>query len=318
MFKLFESKENEQNHFMELICEEDYTSIIDKMNNGFKMNSEEERLFDLNIVNRIQTDGVVFLSDLFKEGYDISDDWLLQWTKTKKFVINYNLPVYGSNYFKERLEKIAPDILSYYLYRMDNLSMSVARSYRSHFLQTVEILTSVRNYTKIIEHIQTGISDKNLSEYVQKLKTLNEIVENNPSFYDELDSTVKVSDYLKDLEKIIEYRNIQSKKPNIKNNKEFELPLPAQEYIRRIYENHAKCIENENYLKEETVDLLDKIKRERMSKLVNKFKDDANMNDFLNELRKIDSAISSVLVGINKQKMSEGAKDTFLFKPRKR
>lgn len=318
MFKLFESKEDTPSHFMDFIVDEDYSSIIEKMNNGLKMTTEEERLFDLKVVNRIQTDGIVFLSDLYKEGYEITDDWLLQWTKTKKFVVNYNLPVYGDDYIKERLEKIAPDILSYYLYRMDNLSMSVSRTYRSHFLQTVEVLTSVRNYTKIIEHIQTGISDRNLSEYVQKLKTLNEIVENHPSFYDELDSKVKVSDYLKDLEKIVELRKTEGKKSTIKNGNDFVLPINAQEYIRRIYENHARCIQNESFLKEDTIELLDKIKGERLSKLVNKFKDDNNMNDFLNELRKIDSAISSVLVGINKQKMTEGAKDTFLVRPRKR
>lgn len=66
---------------------------------------------------------------------------------------------------------------------MDNLSVGIVHAYKICFMQVIEIMISVRNYSKIIEHIETGISDKSLNEYCQKLKKLNKIVELSPSFY---------------------------------------------------------------------------------------------------------------------------------------
>lgn len=317
MFKLFESKKVE--HFLPLIKKEDFTTILENMEEGYVMSLNEKMLFDKIVERKVQEEGVIFLSDLYKEGFDIKDEWLLRWAKSRKFVTNYNLPVFGAEYFKKRLENLAPDILSFYLYRMDNLSMGISRSYKVCFMQAVEVFTSVRNYSTIIEHIQTGISDKNLNEYYQKLKNLNKIVEDSPSFYSHLETDTSIKDYVKDLEKIIVTREEEQKKSKKMTTLailDFNIPRNIQDYIERIYDNYAKCIENKYYLKSEAVDLLDKIKNEKISGLIRKFKNDDDKDFFIEELKKIDNTISAVLVGINKQKMSEANKEYLTGRPR--
>lgn len=316
MFKIFEKAEK-VSHFSQLIEQEDYTAIMEKMEQGYEMTLDEEKSFNHVVENRIKNEGVIFLSDLYKEGFDISDEWLLRWTKSRKFVTNYNLPVFGANYFKERLENLAPDILSFYLYRMDNLSMGISRSYKVCFMQAVEVMTSVRNYSKIIEHIETGISDKNLNEYYQKLKNLNSIVDDSASFYQNLDANTRINDYIKDMETIIAKRAIEKKLAD-KTVTAFVIPHNIQDYIKRIYDNYEKCIENKQYLKPSTIEVLDKIKDEKVERLINKFKEDEDKEFFLGELKKMDNAISSVLVGVTKQKMTEANREYFIGRPRKR
>lgn len=103
MFKLFE-KHPQVSHFNDLINKEDYTGIIEKMEQGYKMTNGEVKSFNNMVEERIKHEGIVFLSDLYKEGFEITDEWLMRWTKTRKFVTNYNLPVFGADYFKKRLK----------------------------------------------------------------------------------------------------------------------------------------------------------------------------------------------------------------------
>lgn len=296
MFKLFENEEK-AHHFITLIENENYTSIIEKMEKGDVMNEKETNLFNKLVIDKIQNEGIMFLSDLYKEGFNISDEWLLRWTKTKKFITNYNIPVYGNEYFKKRLETIAPEILTYYMQRMDNLSMSVANSYKVGFIQAVEVLMSVRNYSKIIEHIESGISDNKLLEYIQKIRKLNKTIEESPTFYKELEDNVKVSDCLKDLQLIMQKRTI--------DKKQLLLPENVKNCIRRIHYNYEKCIENKSYLKIETLDLLEKIHTEKVLFIMNKYKENNDKELLLKELEKIDTAIASVVIGINRKKITQ-------------
>lgn len=319
MFKLFETKIKKVEHFVQLIAEQDFTAIMEKMEEGYEMNANEKNLLDKVVERKVQEEGVMFLSDLYKEGYDIKDEWLLKWAKSRKFVTNYNLDVFGAEYFKKRLENLAPDILSFYLYRMDNLSMGISRSHKVCYLQAVEVFTSVRNYSTIIEHIQTGISDSNLNDYYYKLKNLNKIVKDSPTFYSHLEPNASIDNYLKDLEKIITVREAEQKKskkltalPII----DFNIPRNIQDYIERIYDNYEKCIDNQYYLKLDAVNLLDRIRNERVGKLIKKFKNDEDKEFFIEELKKIDNTISAVLVSINKQKMSEANKEYLTGRPR--
>lgn len=201
---------------------------------------------------------------------------------------------------------------------MDNLCMGIAKTYKVCFIQAIEVMTSVRNYTKIIEHIETGISDQNLNEYYQKLRNLNSIVEENPSFYTVLETTTKINDYVKDMERIIEKREFGKKIENKIVENDLILPINIQDYIKRIYDNYDKCIINKEYLKSSTIEVLDKIKEEKVDKLINKFKEDDDKEFLLKELKKIDNAVSSVLVGITKQKMTTANRDYFVTRPAKR
>lgn len=196
--------------------------------------------------------------------------------------------------------------------------MGIAKTYKVCFIQAIEVMTSVRNYTKIIEHIETGISDQNLNEYYQKLRNLNSIVEENPSFYTVLETTTKINDYVKDMERIIEKREFGKKIENKIVENDLILPINIQDYIKRIYDNYDKCIINKEYLKSSTIEVLDKIKEEKVDKLINKFKEDDDKEFLLKELKKIDNAVSSVLVGITKQKMTTANRDYFVTRPAKR
>lgn len=300
MFKWLQSKEKKYQHFIKLIENEDYATIIAKIQTGYRMEEKEKNDFNKLVFKKIQKEGITFLSNLYKEGYEINDDWILYWAKTKKFINNYNLPVYGNEYFKERLESIAPEILSYYMERIDNLSMSVTNAYKVGFTQAVEILMAVKNYSKIIEHIESTIPDTKLLQYIQKIRTLNKTIEKKPSFYNELGDTTKVSDVLNDLQYIMEKRIISKK-----DSRQKILPNIIKQYIQRIHSNYEKCIESKEYLKEDTITILQKIRNTKLLFLINEFKESKDQEVLTKELAKIDTAISSVLIGINKKKITE-------------
>lgn len=111
MFKIFE-KDEKVSPFPELLEKEDHAGIIKQIEKGHEMTAEEEKTFESMVEEKIKNEGIIFLSELYKEGFEISDEWLIKWSKSRNFVNNYNLQVFGADYFKERLENIAPDILN--------------------------------------------------------------------------------------------------------------------------------------------------------------------------------------------------------------